>query len=39
MAADAYAMSAASAAGDVRFRVLNMLNATQEYRRLDNSVF
>ena len=38
MAADAYAISAASAAGDVQFRVLSMLNATQEYSRLDDSV-
>jgi hypothetical protein len=38
MAADAYAISAASAAGDVRFKVLNMLNATQEYSRLDDKV-
>jgi hypothetical protein len=38
MAADAYAMSAASAADDIRFRVLSMLNATHEYRRLDDSI-
>jgi hypothetical protein len=39
MAADAYAISAASAACDVRFRVLNMLNVTREYRWLDDNVF
>jgi hypothetical protein len=39
MAADAYAISVASAAGDVRFRVLNIVNAIQEYNRLDDSVF